>query len=64
MHENTGTIQKQHGLELYGFIYNAIGPILVNAEFHFDQALMDQSHEWIGKVKHLKASYTSRILLA
>ena len=59
--EKTGTMQTNNELELYRMAYNSIDQSVANAKFHFDQWLIDLSHESNGKAEHLNDLYTFRL---
>ena len=63
MHETVVGISNNNGYELYRSIYNSVDAIPANAEFTYDQALMQLVPMYAGKVKNLKDLYEFRVLL-
>ena len=63
MHEHVAGISNKNGYELYRSIYNSVDAIPVNAEFTYDQALMQLVPMYAGKVKNPKDLYAFRVVL-
>ena len=63
MHEKAAGISNKNGYELYRSICNSVDAIPTNAEFTYDQALMQLVPMYAGKVDHLKDLYEFRVVL-
>ena len=57
MHEKVAGIRNKNGYRLYRSIYNSADAVLANAEFTYDQALMQLVPMYAGKVNNLKELY-------
>ena len=63
MYERVAGISNKNGYEFYWGIYNSFDAIPANAEFTYDQALMQLAPMYAGKVNHLKDLYEFRVVL-
>ena len=63
MHEKGARISNQNGYKLYRNIYNSVDAIPANAEFTYDQALMQLVPMYAGKVENPKELYEFRVVL-
>ena len=63
MHEKVAGITNNHGYELYRSIYNSVDAIPANADFAYDQHLMQLVPMYAGKIKNLKDLYEFRVFL-
>ena len=63
MHDIVAGISNKNGFELYGSIYNSVGAIPANAEFAYDQYVMQLVPIYASEAKHLKDLYEFRVVL-
>ena len=62
MHERTSAIQNKNGLELYRIIYNSVDALPANAEFIYDNQMMELGFAWRGKAPNLKDLYEFQVV--
>ena len=56
-------ISNNKGYKFHRSIYNSVDATLANAEFAYDQSLMQLVPLYAGKMKNLKEFYEFRVLL-
>ena len=62
MHEKVASISNKNGYELGRSIYNSVDAIPANAEFAYNQFLMQLVPMYAGEIKNVKDLFEFRVL--